>query len=632
MRHLRFAALLLLLLFSAALVEAAGKPPQTLPPGMGRYILVLKVVGERRDSPKTITEPDVAKLGGKVLSKHDNRRVIELPAAAAKNLRENENVAYLQRVWMGEPLDTWDERDRTSGSALKAHTDDVTGTNLTWNSGNFGYDPSGNIKAIGNDTYGYDTSSRLVKAVVNGTTETYGYDSFGNLTQKTISGQSSTIPAIDSTSNRISGEAYDAAGNVTTNGSRIKYVFDSAGSMAELDTQFSQQRRMIYTADDERIGEMLDSELIRWKIRDFNSGQILREFQSGSSLFGGEWEWTEDYIYAGKTVVGAETEEFWGGKRHFHLDHLGSVRMITNDARLRYSRNDYYPFGTEQSSAVQEAANFGFWRSDPAKFTGHERDFYGILNVDNTDYLDYMHARFYNPNMGRFLSVDRDRLWHTDRPESWNRYMYARDNPLTRIDPDGLRDVYVAIWEAKAPYIIGNGSVGHAAAFETSGKAIMSQFPEPHGMKGKNTRLNYQDTVEKEGGRLPDSVYKVFVRDDAAFDKTAADKVNAKFWYVQPVYNDETNCVDAVAKALNAGGVPIDQGMANVNLADTFVPGQLEEVLDNLAGVPGSGVEFVSPTTIENAQPTGEKDKKEESDKTSYWRNQRVNIDWSKVE
>src|SRR5947209_8488669 len=180
--------------FAAFQIEAANNAPQPLPAGMGRYILVLKLAGERRDTPAKLTEPDVPKLGGKVISKHDNRRVIELPVAAAKVLRADDSVAYLQRVWMGEPLDTWDERDQHSSSALKAHADDVAGTDLSWNSGNYDYDPSGNIKAIGTDSYAYDTASRLVSASVNSQTETYAYDSFGNLTAKSPLGQASTQP------------------------------------------------------------------------------------------------------------------------------------------------------------------------------------------------------------------------------------------------------------------------------------------------------------------------------------------------------------------------------------------------------------------------------------------------------
>jgi RHS repeat-associated protein len=53
-----------------------------------------------------------------------------------------------------------------------------------------------------------------------------------------------------------------------------------------------------------------------------------------------------------------------------------------------------------------------------------------------TDTLDYMHARYYSPGVGRFLSVDRH-LGHADAPQSWNRYSYALNNPISLLDPDG---------------------------------------------------------------------------------------------------------------------------------------------------------------------------------------------------
>jgi RHS repeat-associated protein len=85
---------------------------------------------------------------------------------------------------------------------------------------------------------------------------------------------------------------------------------------------------------------------------------------------------------------------------------------------------------------VQEETNFGFVRADPMKFTGHERDFQGVTNVDNGDYVDYMHARFYSPNWARFLSVDPGPVDARD-PQSWNRYSYVVDNPLNYTDPTG---------------------------------------------------------------------------------------------------------------------------------------------------------------------------------------------------
>ena len=70
------------------------------------------------------------------------------------------------------------------------------------------------------------------------------------------------------------------------------------------------------------------------------------------------------------------------------------------------------------------------------KFTAHERDF---TDPDGPgDDLDYMHARYCNPLLGRFLSFDPVG-GKRRRPQSWNRYAYALDNPIKFNDPRGLR-------------------------------------------------------------------------------------------------------------------------------------------------------------------------------------------------
>ena len=152
----------------------------------------------------------------------------------------------------------------------------------------------------------------------------------------------------------------------------------------------------------------------------------------------GWWLWVQDYVYADGQLLAGEREAYYGGVRHFHLDHLGTVRMITRSDRMRLGLHDFYPFGLEQTATLQEKDNFGFDRPDPMKYTGHERDFLGLTNAENTDYLDYMHARYYDPNKGRFLSVDAGSSIVLGQPQSWNRYSYALDNPIMFIDPDGL--------------------------------------------------------------------------------------------------------------------------------------------------------------------------------------------------
>jgi hypothetical protein len=56
-----------------------------------------------------------------------------------------------------------------------------------------------------------------------------------------------------------------------------------------------------------------------------------------------------------------------------------------------------------------------------------------------------MHARYYTPELGRFLSVDPERSGVGDPPQAYNRYAYALDNPVTLTDPEGEDVVYLGV-------------------------------------------------------------------------------------------------------------------------------------------------------------------------------------------
>jgi RHS repeat-associated protein len=93
-----------------------------------------------------------------------------------------------------------------------------------------------------------------------------------------------------------------------------------------------------------------------------------------------------------------------------------------------------------------------FNREEPMKFTGHERDFTVGTSFQNSNYIDYMHARSTVPQWGRFLSVDPVIIVKANMktPQGWNRYAYVQNNPVTLIDPTGLD---VALPEACASNI-----------------------------------------------------------------------------------------------------------------------------------------------------------------------------------
>ena len=155
----------------------------------------------------------MAKLGGKELRRSGNHRVIALTQAAAKQLRRHEAVLYLQRIWMGESLEGWDEKysAATTGPRIASEAD----TDLTW-SVELDYDGSGNIKTMTEpgkapDSFTYDTAGRLIQAVVSGKSETYQYDAFGNLLEMAVAGRTPVTIPVDGGSNRVTGTPYDAA-------------------------------------------------------------------------------------------------------------------------------------------------------------------------------------------------------------------------------------------------------------------------------------------------------------------------------------------------------------------------------------------------------------------------------------
>jgi hypothetical protein len=121
---------LILLLASIALpmnavaAEAAAKPAKP-PKGHGRYVMVLWEPGtpipgnDPKQHRKHAPEPDVAKLGGKLLHSKQNQRVIDLPVAAARELRRHEPVVYLQPRWKRRWRSSPKRRCISSGAALQ---------------------------------------------------------------------------------------------------------------------------------------------------------------------------------------------------------------------------------------------------------------------------------------------------------------------------------------------------------------------------------------------------------------------------------------------------------------------------------------------------------------------------------
>lgn len=117
---------------------------------------------------------------------------------------------------------------------------------------------------------------------------------------------------------------------------------------------------------------------------------------------------------------------------YYHNNVLGSPVAATNAEGNRIWRAFYRPFGTRN----QHPASYMASLDNPLWFGGHVHDPVTSLN--------YMLARYYEPTVGRFLSMDPAPVRDID-PQTFNRYSYARNNPYRFIDPDGRESLIFSV-------------------------------------------------------------------------------------------------------------------------------------------------------------------------------------------
>ena len=149
---------------------------------------------------------------------------------------------------------------------------------------------------------------------------------------------------------------------------------------------------------------------------------------------------------------------------------------------------------------------------------------------------------------------------------------------MNRIDPWGLRDVDVYIWDWRGLGVVGDGSVGHVMITEhNSSEVILSLFPRNTWFSNPNTRYSVMDTHLKMG-RSYDRMYVVKVPNDEAFDRVAADHRARDIWNWSPTNNNQTHCTRSAYDALKAGGVPLSG-----HDSSQILPRVLDELLEGLS-------------------------------------------------
>jgi RHS repeat-associated protein len=124
-----------------------------------------------------------------------------------------------------------------------------------------------------------------------------------------------------------------------------------------------------------------------------------------------------------------------GLKMYELKDHLGNVRVVLGDKKIRASNNSnlfvpevvsysgYFPFGMQMQEETWQSPLYRYG------YNGKEKD--GELHGEGNSY-DYG-ARMYDPRVARWLSTDP----LEEKYSSFSPYAYVLNNPIEFIDPDG---------------------------------------------------------------------------------------------------------------------------------------------------------------------------------------------------
>jgi len=288
------------------------------------------------------------------------------------------------------------------------------------------------------ENFYYDNVNRLESSQLNGTTNLeISYAPNGNVLSKTLVGgygyHATKLHAVASiaTGSATWAYAYDANGNMTSrNGTEITWFANNAvkrirktpGSTAD-SSEFQYAASGARWRHAYRKGSTLFTHVY--------IGGLLEKVTQGANV---EWK---HYIHAGGEVVALLERHSGGSNSQWYLlkDHLGSTDVITSTSGGVFVSASFDPYGLRRGAAwtgSPTATQINNYNTSTRRgFTFHEM-------LDSTG-LIHMNGRVYEPQLGRFLSPDP----HVPRvrsTQSSNRYSYASNSPLTRIDPSGYLD------------------------------------------------------------------------------------------------------------------------------------------------------------------------------------------------
>ncbi len=259
-------------------------------------------------------------------------------------------------------------------------------------------------------SYTYDeVGNRLTETLHEQDTErTYTYPEAGGPQPHTLTSVTQDAPGVRS----LEQFTYDATGNTATRqegGDTEQLTWDAEGHLARVEKANGEVTEYLYDADGRRL---------------------IGRTPTGTTLYLGDH--TEVTLAAGQDTVRATRYVELGG---------GHTAVLEDGSSVSFSLADHHGTGNLAIDAAtmettqRRTLPFGGLRGEiPAAWPG-TRGFVGGTTDVSTG-LTHLGAREYDPELGRFISLDP--LMDLSDPQQVHGYTYGNNNPLAFADPTGM--------------------------------------------------------------------------------------------------------------------------------------------------------------------------------------------------
>ena len=278
----------------------------------------------------------------------------------------------------------------------------------------------------------------------------YQLDANGNRIQETISPELvlAASTAQDDTSfdynflrNRLNTTSthrysYGTGGELTGTIDQLKnrYAYDQEGQLAgnnSVNYTFDHAHRLVQRGDDSFFYDGVGNRLKAVR----NGVQTQYVYDASGNLLAeanGSGQITRYYIYGTGLAAMVKGSNYYV----YHFDGTGHTVALTDASNNAVNKYAYSPYG----KILNQTQEF----SQPFRYAGQV----GIFT--ESDNLYYMRARYYDAEVGRFISEDP--AGFVDGP---NLYAYVGGNPIGAVDPNGLIE-----WRGTATTFSAAGPVG----------------------------------------------------------------------------------------------------------------------------------------------------------------------------